>query len=168
MSISNPQNCAFCTWEYSKLETDHDIFKEYAHLKDLRTHNAGICGKWKLESTRILSICSVRPKQYSILYFVDGTYKVFTDMRLKGATLASRKRQVTHEIYVNTVFNDTYTFHVINHTIRSYNHDLYTVVTNRLAFHGCDLYRIYPNPKDVNESYPFGFYAIPKHYLQAE
>ena len=151
-------------FDLSKLSPDHKIFQEFSHIKDLRTLNSGVCGLWKCETTSILSICSVRPKQFSILYFEDGSYEVFTDMRLKGATLASRKRQVTHEIYVKTVFDDTYTFHVVNHSIRSYNHTLYTVQTNKLMFHGLDSYRHYPDPKDINLSYPFGFYAIPSKY----
>ena len=154
-------------YDLSNLDADHDIFKEYAHIKDLRTLNAGCCGKWKIESSRILSICCVRPKQFSVLYFEDDTFKVLNDMRLKGATLASRKRQVTHETYLKTVFDDTFTFHVINHTIRSYNHTIYTVVTKRMAFHGLDCYRIYPNPDDINENYPFGFCDLPKKYLES-
>ena len=155
-------------YDLSKLSPEHDIFKEFAHIKDLRTLNSGVCGKVKLESSSLLSICSLRPKQFSILYFEDGAYEVFTDMRLKGACLASRKRQVTHEVYVRTIFNDTYKFFVINHSIRSFNHDLYTVETKRLCFHGLDVYRIYPNPNDVNESYPFGYFDIPKEWTRSE
>jgi hypothetical protein len=158
--VRDPDNTFFADlvnhkeyFDFSDIPENHDIFKQFSHIKDLRTFNRKKSGLWKIVSIDIAEGIFLKSKQYSLKYF-DST----EEQKCKGVPQSALKN-CKHKLYKEILKNNL--LHRVNVTlIRSLNHRLYKIRVNKIGFHTVDIKRIYPNPADMNISLPFGHYLL--------
>ena len=88
-------------------------------------------------------------------------YVLFNDeecIRCRGIPARSLK-EVTLETYRQVIEeNKLVTLPV--HSIRRIEHQLYQLVSERIAFYNLDIARYYGSETDINESYPFNHHSL--------
>jgi len=140
-------------FDFSKIPEDHEIFKLYSHIPDLRTFNSGISGIWKIESLDILEVISLRCKNYSIKYFNSKEEQKCTG--IPKHSLVNCK----HDFY-RSVLQNNLLGRVEVRLIRSVNHKLCIILVNKIGFHTIDVKRVYPFPNNPINSLPLGHYML--------
>ena len=94
---------------------------------------------------------ALKAKQYSLLL-----YSGKNDMKTKGVNLKNVKNEITHQSFKNVVIDNSLIDVEVNQ-IRSFNHKIFTILSNRVGFHGIDLKRFYVKGDIMNKSLPFGY-----------
>ena len=141
-------------FDFSKIPSKHEIFQHIDNVEEFKLKNKGKQGLWKIETLDCVEMVALKAKQYSLLMF-DGKQ----DMKSKGVNLKAIKNKVTHDRYKDVVINNSL-IDVEIKQIRSFNHKIYTIKSQRVGFHGIDLKRFYVKGDIMNRSLPFGYNPI--------
>jgi len=118
--------------------------------------NKKVLAKFKLEIDFMIEFLALNPKVYSIKYYDTlENIEVKNKKTLKGVSKTTVKKEICHADYVNVLTTDkTESRNVCS--IRSFNHELFTFVQEKVA-----LTSYYDKMKmlDYNTCVPFGFVA---------
>ena len=137
-------------FDFSKLDSSNELFELYP---ELIKHNESVSGKWKIETESIDCAVFLGAKNYYYSLFDDKTV-----IRCRGIPAKSLE-DVTFETY-RRVLEDHEIVKVPVHTIRSVEHQLYLLLTNKLAFHDLNVCRYFGSATDINESIPFHHHSL--------
>jgi len=132
-------------FDFSKVSSDCDLLAKNPELVNL---NAGVSGKWKIESIDISEAVFLKSKQYALKYFGKSN-----ELKCKGIPSASL-RQCSTDTY-KAVLEDEKIVRLDMNCIRSLNHKLFNMTVNKIAFHYLDVNRVYYSTEDRNLSLPF-------------
>jgi len=138
-------------FDFSKIPSDHEIFENVSNPDEFKKINKGKQGIWKIETLDCVEMIALKAKQYSLLM-----YNGKQDLKTKGVNLKNVKDKITHELLKGVVVDDDLIDVEINQ-IRSFNHKIFSIVSNRVGFHGIDIKRFYVKGDKMNKSYPFGY-----------
>ena len=116
-------------------------------------YNEPKSGLLKLETISILCAVFLSPKKYYYLLSNDETC-----IRCRGIPARSLK-DVTLDTY-REVIEENKLVKLPVHSIRSFEHQLYQLVSDKVAFHNLDIARYYGSETDVNDSYPFKHHSL--------
>ena len=136
---------------FQKIPSDHEIFKNIENVEEFKLRNKGKQGLWKIETLDVIEMVALKAKQYSLLMFDGEEY-----MKSKGVNLSAIKDKVTHQRYTDVVVENNLIGVEIKQ-IRSFNHKIYSIKSNRVGFHGIDLKRFYVKDDIMNKSLPYGY-----------
>ena len=158
LCIQDPENSFFSdlltnsdVFDFSKIPSDHEIFRDMENVEEFKKKNKGKQGIWKIETLDILEMVALKAKQYSLLMYGGKE-----ELKTKGVNLKYAKDEVTHARYTDVAVNQSLIDVEINQ-IRSFNHKIFTIVSNRVGFHGIDLKRFYIPGDNLNRSLPYGY-----------
>ncbi|CAG7725795.1 unnamed protein product [Allacma fusca] len=140
-------------FNFSRIPPNHEIFRQYSDITNLRMENAGKAGLWKVESLDIQDAVTLKGKQYSLLYF-NGE----EDRKCNGLPKAQLKT-FPYERYKAVILNKEHVKFTIN-SIRSFKHKVYSISVDRVCFNCLKIYRVYPDKNNINKSYPLGHYRL--------
>jgi len=138
-------------FDFSKIPSDHEIFETVYNVEEFKKENKGKQGIWKIETLDCVEMVALKAKQYSLLL-----YNGKNDMKTKGVNLKNVKNEITHQSFKNVVIDNSLIDVEVNQ-IRSFNHKIFTILSNRVGFHGIDLKRFYVKGDIMNKSLPFGY-----------
>ena len=116
-------------------------------------HNANISGKWKIETDSIATAVFLGPKNY--FYLLGNNEEV---IKCRGIPAKSLEN-VTLQTYRNVLENHEVLKLNVN-MIRSVEHQLYQLVTEKLAMHDLNIGRYFSSDVDINKSVPFKHHHI--------
>ena len=131
------------------IKTD-DIYKDMLEHKEkydfsgyARDHrcysleNKKVIGKFKdeLNGVPLKEFVGLKAKMYSLKYREGG--EVVESKRAKGVKKCVIKKRVSHEDYKQCLFENQ-TFYRAAHSIRSYNHSIFTIYQNKKALSSFD------------------------------
>ena len=142
-------------FDWSGYDAHHTVFAGMTEeeVAELRARNKKVIGKMKDEcdGQPIASVVCVRAKCYSIQMADEKT-----TMKCKGIGSVAVKSQLTHDSYRDCVLHSQRTF-VETHTLRSYEHHIYTLRQVNLALVNFDDKRWMCD--DCIHTLPHGHYA---------
>ena len=130
-----------------------DFPKDHKCYSDLNKKKLG-CFKDETAGTPIVEFVGLRAKMYSIL-LEDGTSK----NTAKGIQQRFSKTNLKHELYRRCLMNQIVT-HAEYNSIRSFNHQLFTLHERKVALSGYNEKRYFL--KDSHDTLAYGHYRIPK------
>ena len=121
--------------------------------------NKKVIGKFKdeCESLVITEFLALNPKVYSFKYSENlECSKIKNKKTLKGVSKITVKNEITHEDYVNVLNTDKKEIRNVC-SIRSFNHQLFTFVQDKIA-----LSSYYDKLKMINynEGVPYGYIKV--------
>ena len=151
--------------DISNLPLDHNLFIYNSDRKnELLAYQRANWKKLGLFKSEIpekrdtaISVCSLRPKLYSMLLLGEIVNDKTTHVEIKkakGVSKASAER-MTFNHYLNVLENRE-TIYTVNYTFRSKNHELYLQALNKVSASLCDFKRLWV---DKQNSLPF-YYPI--------
>ena len=130
-----------------------DFPKDHKCYSDLNKKKLG-CFKDETAGTPIVEFVGLRAKMYSIL-LEDGTSK----NTAKGIQQHFSKTNLKHELYRKCLMSKIVT-HAEYNSIRSFNHQLFTLHERKVALSGFNDKRYFL--KDSHDTLAYGHYRIPK------
>jgi hypothetical protein len=145
---------------YQDMYNDKHLFdlSETKNVKFNNTENAKIIGKFKDETLGkpISKFVGLRSKMYCCL-LDDGSSK----QTGKGINKSVLKNEITFKNYYNCLFGDNKDRqqHITQRSIRSYNHEIYTIEQSKISLSAFDNKKYMLN---MVESLPFGHYSLSK------
>ena len=137
-------------FDFSKLEPSSQLFQIYPELIN---YNASKSGYLKIETISIVCAVFLGPKNY--YYVLQNDEQC---IRCRGIPARSLK-DITLETY-RQVIEENKLVKLPVHSIRSIEHQLYQLVSDKVALHSLDIARYYGSETDVNVSYPFGYHTL--------
>ncbi len=131
-------------FDFSEYPKNHFLYDET---------NKKVIGKFKCETkgSAITEFVGLKSKMYSF------TSEMKSAKKAKGVKTNVIKNDITHEDYKNCLFNDTDVKLNKMNTIRSYNHELYSIKMNKISLSSYDDKRYY---HDNINSISYGHYSI--------
>lgn len=142
-------------YDLSNYSSDHPIYDP---------SNFMIIGKLKDEAKgrEIIEFCGHRSKMYSLL--IEHPNKIETKNTAKGIKKCVKDCELKHERYVEVLMNNSIITDTKQNTIRSYNHQLFSISQTKTSLSCIDLKRYISD--DGIHSYAYGHYKINEDKIQ--